>query len=363
MLSALELLHYSRKFRDSLFVFSCRDPRHCSELLTDIRVLRSAGIKQVLFCAPDDHLSLQIESWNKSGETFSIIPVDTASLRDGRLSIALRRELGKGLAPFVSMDSLPSSEGEWIEFEGLVVQCAALLSAKKVFFPGVERGVEIEGKFTSYPSISFLRDAQRSGVSSNLPWERIEAFVSSQERFGIDLVLVEARRGAVYEEVFTHGGSGTLFTQEYPNILRKAQESDVRDIMALMQPYITEGSLKAVSEDELLKIIRSFMVYSVNDQLVASAALIEYGGMVELAKLCTLPRFQARGRARELVKALLEEGRARGMQGVFALTVNDYVGAFFERLGFSAVPRETLPQEWKDSYDFSRPSKAYLYPL
>ena len=200
-------------------------------------------------------------------------------------------------------------------------------------------------------------------MSSNLPWERIEAFVSSQERFGIDLVLVEARRGAVYEEVFTHGGSGTLFTQEYPNILRKAQESDVRDIMALMQPYITEGSLKAVSEDELLKIIRSFMVYSVNDQLVASAALIEYGGMVELAKLCTLPRFQARGRARELVKALLEEGRARGMQGVFALTINDYVGAFFERLGFSAVPRETLPQEWKDSYDFSRPSKAYLYPL
>ena len=360
MLSALELLHYSRKFRDSLFVLSFRDPQHCSEILTDIRVLRAAGIKQVLFCAPDPQLTAQFESWNKSGETFSVLHGDMSALREGRLGMALRRELGKGLAPVVAIESLPDDEAEWIEFEELVVQCAAHILAKKVFFPGVQRGVELDGKFKSYPSISYLRDARAAGVSANISWDRIEAFISSQERFGIDLVLVEARRGAVYEEVFTHGGSGTLFTQEYPNILRRADESDVRDIMALMQPYITEGSLKAVSEDELLKIIRSFMVYSVNDQLVASAALIEYGEMVELAKLCTLPRFQARGRARELVMALLDEGRSRGMKGVFALTVNDYVGAFFERLGFEAVERDVLPEEWKRSYDFSRPSKAYL---
>lgn len=352
-----------RRFRDAMFVFLCRTPEHCSSLLTDFRVLRAAGIKQVIFCNPDDHLQAQLESWNLSGETFVVVHSSIGSLRDGSLSMTIRRELGRGLSPIIAFDEPPVTDSDWIECEGLVVQCAALVHAKKVFFTCVERGLEVDGKFRSYPTTAFIRQSIADGCSLNLSKERIESLVIAQERFGLDIVLVEGRGGAVYEEVFTHGGSGTLFTQEYPNILRRASEGDVRDIMALMQPYISEGSLKAMSEEDVLRMIRSFMVYSVNDQLVAAASLIEYDGSLELAKLCTLPRFQARGRARELVRALIEEGRAMGKEAIFALTVNDYVGAFFERLGFTTVERESLPQSWKKGYDFSRPSKAYRYPL
>ena len=61
--------------------------------------------------------------------------------------------------------------------------------------------------------------------------------------------------------------------------------------------------------------------------------------------------------------AALEEARKRGKSSVFALTVQSYVGEFFERLGFQPVERETLPKEWQAGYDFSRQSKAYLYSL
>ncbi len=363
MLSALELLHYMRRFRDALFVFMCRTPEHCSALLTDFRVLRAAGIKQVIFSTPDEHLVSQVENWNLSGETFSVVDSSLDALRDGSLSMTIRRELGRGLSPLILLNNPPQSGSEWIECDELVVQCAALVHAKKVFFPGLERGLEVNGKFRSYPTTAWLRESLQEDAQFNVPRERVESLVQVQERFGLDIVLVQGRSGAVYEEVFTHGGSGTLLTQEYPNVLRRAVESDVRDIMALMQPYISEGSLKAMGEEEVLRMIRSFMVYSVNDQLVAAATLIEYENSFELAKLCTLPRFQARGRARELVRALIEEGRSRGKEAIFALTVNEYVGAFFERLGFVAVERDSLPESWKKGYDFSRPSRAFRFDL
>jgi N-acetylglutamate synthase-like GNAT family acetyltransferase len=363
LLSALELLHYSRRFRDSLFVFAYRDPSHCSELLTDLRIIRAAGIRQVVFCRPDEHLEAQFEVWNKSGETFSVISTTLAELRDGSAIPILTAELEKGVAPVVVLDPHPASLGAWIELEGLIVQCAATLNASKVFFPMAVKGLEIDEKFRSYPTMELLRQAISEKSTFNLPVEQVVALVNAQERFEIDLVIVEARRGSVYEEVFTHGGSGTLLTQEYPNIMRQAVESDVRDIMALMMPYISEGSLKAMSEDEVLSSIRSFSVYSVNSQLVAAAALIPYDDCVELAKLCTLPRYQARGRARALVRELIVHAKEQGKRAVFALTVQSYVGDFFERLGFVPVPREDLPASWKATYDFSRPSKAFLYDL
>jgi N-acetylglutamate synthase-like GNAT family acetyltransferase len=96
---------------------------------------------------------------------------------------------------------------------------------------------------------------------------------------------------------------------------------------------------------------------------VCAAALRSYGDSVELAKLCTLPRFQARGRARALVLALVEEARKQGKRMIFALTVQPYVGEFFERLGFKPIERELLPEQWRQGYDFSRPSKAYNMQL
>ncbi len=82
-----------------------------------------------------------------------------------------------------------------------------------------------------------------------------------------------------------------------------------------------------------------------------------------MGKLCTLPRYQARGRARELVRAILDKARQDGKRAVFALTVQDYVAEFFERLGFRQVPRESLPPSWQAGYDFSRPSRAFLHSL
>jgi amino-acid N-acetyltransferase len=361
MLSALELLHYCKRFENSLFAFLFERPSQCSEVLMDLRVLMAAQIRQIIFCSSDPSLAPMLATWNRSGNRFSILETRIEDLNTKVFLDKVQADVTAGNAPFITITDLPESGEARKEAESKIVQSAVTLGAEKIFFPGGQPCLTINGKNRTYPTITEVREALARGDSFNISRERLEFLVEQQELHGVDLVLVEARRGSIYEEVFTHAGSGTLFTREYPNILRSADESDVRDIMALMQPYIAEGSLKPMREEEVLAIARSFTVYSVNGQIVAAAALINYGDSCELAKLSTLPRFQARGRARALVRAILDRAKEEGKRSVFALTVQPFVGEFFERVGFKPVPREELPEEWRAGYDFSRDSKAYLY--
>jgi N-acetylglutamate synthase-like GNAT family acetyltransferase len=359
ILSTLELLHYCRRFQNKLFGFLFQEHSNCEQVVMDLRVLQAAGIRQVIVCPDDDQLVSVLETWNRSGDRFVVIEVSASELSTPEFLERLKRELSTGAAPFVALQDMPKDLAARQALESVVIESLVVLGCEKVFFPSEESGLSIDGVFKSYPLVEKVREALNNGANFNIPEERVRFLVEQQERHGIDLVLVKARRGTIFEEVFTHAGSGTLFTQEYPNILRAATESDVRQIMAIMQPYVVEGALRPVTEEQLLVSIRSFMVYSVNDQIVCAAALKSYGDSCELAKLCTLPRFQARGRARALIMALVDEAQRQGKRSIFALTVQPYVGEFFERLGFVPVEREVLPDDWKRGYDFSRPSKAY----
>ena len=237
------------------------------------------------------------------------------------------------------------------------------MGATKVFFPGPEAHLVIQGRKVSCPTPSQLEEALAHPDTSSYPADELGFLTHQQNTHGIEIVRVEAERGAVFREVFTHFGSGTLFTHEFPDALRQAHESDVLDILAIMRPYVRAGTLKEMTPDEVLKAINSFTLYTVNEQIVALAALLEYDDCYELAKLCTLPRYQARGRAKKLVLELIEKAQGSGKRGLFALTVSVQVGEFFESLGFQPCPRESLPEAWKREYDFSRPSVSYWFSL
>lgn len=361
MLQTLELLHYCRRFSEKLFAFVFARASHCEDLLTDLRVLHAADIRQVLFCAADPALQGKLELWNRSGHRFLVIDATLADLRTAAFIGSLQRRLSEGSIPLVTLNDFPPIESERLEIYDAVVHCAVCLGSTKVFFPGSEPGLKLDGRLRSYPTAGELESALEGRVSCNLSRDALEFLTRQQAVHAVDMVIAPAKRGAIFSEVFTHSGAGTLLTRDYANILRPAQESDVRDIMAIMLPYIESGAIRAVSEDTLLESIPSFTVYSVNDQIVAAASLIEHDDCYELAKLCTLPRYQARGRARDLVRALQERTRSDGKRALFALTVQDFVGDFFVRLGFVPVAREQLPAGWREGYDFSRPSKAYWF--
>ena len=363
MLSALELLHYSERFSGQLFAFCFNSSDDCEDLLTDLRVLHAASIRQVLFCTADNTLIKKLDLWNRTGHRFLILEAHSTELESASFIGRIQRSLSSGHLPLIVLPSFPRPIEEQLQTKSQVVHCAVALGATKVFFPGQRANLEISGRTVSCPSTKQLERALAHPEETNFPIEELRFFVEQQRLHEVELVKVEAKRGGIFGEVFTHSGSGTLFTNEFPNILRPAQESDVMDILAIMQPYVRKGTMKAMTEDELLTSIHSFTVFTVNEQIVALAALIEYEDCYELAKLCTLPRYQARGRARNLVIRLQEQGQLAGKRGLFALTVSENVGEFFLQMGFQSCPRESLPQSWQKNYDFARPSQSYWYPI
>nr|WP_314522632.1 GNAT family N-acetyltransferase [uncultured Campylobacter sp.] len=69
--------------------------------------------------------------------------------------------------------------------------------------------------------------------------------------------------------------------------------------------------------------------------------------LAEVRSLIVVPQFRRRGIARAIVNELLDEARFYGLKSVFTLT---YQKEFFERLGFTEIPKDELPAQkiWAD---------------
>jgi len=129
--------------------------------------------------------------------------------------------------------------------------------------------------------------------------------------------------------------------------LRKARMADIEPIYGLVTEFSRTGKMLPRSRADLYEALRDFVVAERRGRLIGCGALtIEWDNLAEIKSLAVAQRYQRRGIGRRLVKACLAESRRLGIGRVFALTSSP---AFFERLGFARVPRESLPHKvWSD---------------
>lgn len=332
MLAALEHLYYASRFQGELFML-CLQEGELDELLSDIRVLRQARIR-LLVIAQERIAPEKILEFEKLG-------MPLALSTDSRFS-GVDKELTEGMLPVV--------EGPLKLDE--VFALAAELKPSKLFFLGEQQGLFKEGRllpFATYDQVRRLEGQE----------ERISRICNLAQSQGLELVFLRARSGNLFLEIFTHQGRGTLVNEGTQEELRPARQKEVMDISLLMKPYVLSKQILPISLEEISKEIDDYFVAIVNGELVASARLKNHGEEVELSKLCTLPRYQGKGMARDLCNAVIREAKKRGAKAVFALSVIEELGVFFKSLGMGEVPRESLPARWREGYDLSRPSKAY----
>jgi amino-acid N-acetyltransferase len=130
--------------------------------------------------------------------------------------------------------------------------------------------------------------------------------------------------------------------------LRRARVEDVPGIAGVMAGYVEEGILLPRSVGELYRAVPEFHV-AVNREgkVIACAALrILWMDLGEVRSLAVTPEAQGLGLGAALVRATLDDARARGLARVIALTKEV---AFFERVGFNVVERDDLPRKvWTD---------------
>ncbi|MCB0353809.1 MAG: GNAT family N-acetyltransferase, partial [Bdellovibrionales bacterium] len=276
---------------------------------------------------------------------------------DAKSKEAVDHIIGTGSTPVVFLRSGKTLEELLAQND--LFELSRQLGARRTILVSPYPGLMLGEHLSSHPTEQDIRKALHEDTPCNVSRRLLELIVAELSEAETEIILLGDAPGDLYQEIFTHRGCGTLFTHSYPNVIRTAKLSDTHQIALLLRPTVQNASVLPVSEDQIAEHISQFSVYTVNSQIVALAKLTPYGSAVELGKFATLPRYQGKGRARELALYLLEKAKRKSFRSVFALSMNPVMWKFFEHLGFSETSRDKLPEEWSKQYDHSRPSKAF----
>ena len=140
--------------------------------------------------------------------------------------------------------------------------------------------------------------------------------------FALQLATPQSETQAVSEAGCAQAGKEQILRSEY------SQEAGVFQTER-SQPHESQ----CLKEAEILAGFASLKIFNAD--------------LAEVRSLIVAPQFRRRGIARAIVNELLDEARFYGLKSVFTLT---YQKEFFERLGFTEIPKDELPVQkiWAD---------------
>ncbi|RKN78975.1 N-acetyltransferase [Paenibacillus ginsengarvi] len=128
---------------------------------------------------------------------------------------------------------------------------------------------------------------------------------------------------------------------------RKAALDDVDSLYDIIASYAEKGIMLPRSKEALSRHIDSFVIAEYEGRFVGCGSLFQLGkDLVEIRSLGVTDGYKGQGIGRKLVEFLTEEAKRQGIPKIMALT---YEVAFFEKIGFSVVPKEIFPEKvWTD---------------
>ncbi|MFO0815376.1 MAG: N-acetyltransferase [Gemmatales bacterium] len=124
--------------------------------------------------------------------------------------------------------------------------------------------------------------------------------------------------------------------------VRPAVASDVPSIHDLIKYHAQMGRMILRGFDELYADLRSFMVAEDKGELLGCASVhLFWSDLAELKCVAVKETAQRRGIGRAVVDACHADLKRLGIRRAFALTG---ATAFFEKLGYRKVPKDSLPR-------------------
>jgi len=129
---------------------------------------------------------------------------------------------------------------------------------------------------------------------------------------------------------------------------KKAKLHNILNMQKLVAPEVETGIILERSDDEIATNIRSYTLAFQENEIIAFCALhIHSPSLGEIRSLVVKESFRGKNIGKNLVLKLLDEAKELGLQKVLSLT---YKQSFFERLNFTEIPKESLPEHkiWAD---------------
>ena len=129
--------------------------------------------------------------------------------------------------------------------------------------------------------------------------------------------------------------------------MRRATLGDIPALEHFIAAYTGDGTLLPRNRANLLAHLGDFVLCLESGELVGCGALQRVDGkQAEVRSVAVRPESRGHGLGGRIVEALVERGRALGLESVFCLTRQV---PFFAHHGFLEVPKEAFPHKiWND---------------
>jgi len=131
--------------------------------------------------------------------------------------------------------------------------------------------------------------------------------------------------------------------------LLKPTLADIPEMQTMVISEIKEGVILNRSEDEVANNIRSYVLAKEGDKIIGYVALhIHSRRLAEIRSLIVDEAYRGQKIGQRLVKFAVEEAKTLHVEeDVLVLT---YTPQFFEKLGFSEINKEAIPEHkiWAD---------------
>jgi len=131
--------------------------------------------------------------------------------------------------------------------------------------------------------------------------------------------------------------------------LVKAKLTDIPAMQNLVADEVKKGVILKRSDDEIATNIRSYVLAKERGKVVGYAALhLHSMRLAEIRSLIVHPDYRGDDIGKQIVLFMLDEASVLGVsEDVLVLT---YLPAFFTKLGFVEIPKETIPEHkiWAD---------------
>jgi len=418
------ILKYVPRFQGQIFVIaldgSIVADENFSNLLIDIAVLRSLGIKLVLVHGisqqieelsaarkvpiTDSHgtgvtdaatLDLAIrasarvshlilEGLTQNGLKCAItnavrsVPVGIIKGVDQQFTGRVDRIDKEFILHLISADIVPilspigfAPDGHSLRINSdlLAAEFAEVLHASKIIYLAPLSGLAISGELRREISVETLRDLLKEHPET-IGAEGHSKAVHAVKAIETGTSRVHLLDGRVFDgllnEIFSNEGVGTLiYGNDYQQI-RKATRRDVRHIYNLTRNAVKREELIYRTQQAIEKNIDQFFVFEIDENLIASVSLTTYPEKPELAEigsLYVLPFYQNRGIGRKMVNYACMVAKERGATTALALSTQSFT-FFISSCGFTEADKTVLPESRLKGYEESgRNSKILVKPL
>jgi amino-acid N-acetyltransferase len=243
----------------------------------------------------------------------------------------------------------PDGKSLRVNSDLLAAEMAEALHATKIIYLAPNPGLEIDGDVEHEISVDALRTLLSSHPEKIAESSRSKAThaVKAIETGTLRVHVVDGRVfDGLLNEIFSNEGVGSLiYGNDYQQI-RKATRRDARPLYNLTRNAVKREELIHRTQQAIEKNIDQFFVFEVDEALIACVTLIFYADQPETAEvgsLYVLPFYHNRGIGKKMVDFACLQAKERGAKKIIALSTQSF-GFFSNVCGFEESTKEILPE-------------------